>query len=109
MDPDACLKEILEELKGWRGASYDRTVELLTALADWLAGGGYDPRGIGGHDWTEVLEGAYAFLAAIPPEEYLEGEEYLMDTIEGLVGDEADGCPWISQALSGLRNAVEAW
>ena len=62
MDPNACLSEILDNLFKTGHDDYDRTLELIEALAEWLNGGGFEPaETMGAAEWSDVIEGAYWF------------------------------------------------
>lgn len=61
MDPDACLKEINEQLFHI-GGEYARSLELIESLATWIAKGGFElGEYLNGGDWEYVLIGAYWF------------------------------------------------
>lgn len=61
MDPNACLKEINEQLFHV-GGDYSRALELIESLAEWIAKGGFVPdEYTDGTDWEYVLIGTYWF------------------------------------------------
>ncbi len=61
MDPNACLKEIGEQLTQI-GGEYDRVTELIEALADWLNKDGFEPdENLNAYNWEDVIPGAYWF------------------------------------------------
>ena len=60
VDPNATLKEIIEQLFH-AGGDYDVALELIEALAEWIAGGGFKPDDNTCADWPDVLEGAWWF------------------------------------------------
>ncbi len=60
VDPNATLKEIIEQLFH-AGGDYDVALELIEALAEWIAGGGFKPDDSTEADWPDVLEGAWWF------------------------------------------------
>lgn len=61
MDPNACLKEIGEQLTHI-GGDYDRALELIEALAEWISKGGFYPEeNLNAYNWEDVLVGAYWF------------------------------------------------
>ena len=63
MDPNATLKEILDNLFTTTGDDdYDRTLELIEALAEWLVKGGFEPgETMRDAEWQDVIIGAYWF------------------------------------------------
>lgn len=63
MDPNATLREILDILFTTTAEpDYDRALELIEALADWLIGGGFEPgETMRDAEWQDVIAGAYWF------------------------------------------------
>ena len=62
MDPNATMEEILKQLFHGDG-NYDRALELIEALAEWIAGGGYKPEETTDANWDDILIGAYWYCA----------------------------------------------
>ncbi len=61
MDPNECLKQIGEQLM-YTGGEYDKAIELIEALTDWLNKDGFHPdENLNAYDWDAVLVGAYWF------------------------------------------------
>ena len=60
MDVNATMQEIIENLFNI-GGDYDRSLELIEALADWIAGDGFKPAENTVAEWPDVLIGAYWF------------------------------------------------
>ena len=63
MDPNATLREILDILFTTTAEpDYERCLELIEALADWLSGGGFEPgETMRDAEWHDVIAGAYWF------------------------------------------------
>ena len=62
MDIDKALHELGCELF-YSGGSYDRALELIEGIAEWLAKGGYppDPDSGSGYSWDVFMAGAYHY------------------------------------------------
>lgn len=63
MDPNATLREIIDILFTTTAEpDYERCLELIEALADWLNGGGFEPaETMRDAEWSDVIIGAYWF------------------------------------------------
>ena len=97
MDPNANLQEICEHLFYVDG-DYDRCVELIEALAEWIASDGFEPKTGFLYEWSDVLVGAYWFLVNYHSGQW--SDEYRVSCVIGKVytpgaecnGPEKDSC-----------------
>lgn len=63
MDPDECLKQIGKQLTHI-GGEYDKAIELIESLVDWINKDGFHPgENLNAYNWEDVVIGTYWFCS----------------------------------------------